>query len=222
MALQREDRNVCDDDDEHGEQRRSSDLFSRLENGPPGRFNRIASGRRIATARAPLRERPVDVLDDDDGAVDDDAEVHRAEREQVGGDSAEPEADERGEQRQRNHSRDDRRRASASQKYVQHDRHEQRALEQVPEHRRQRGRDEPRAVVVRNDANAARQHGRVQVRNPLLYIGEDDRRVLAFPHQHDSLDDLVIVVAADEPLARHRADLHVRNVADEKRRARVL
>ena len=62
-------------------------------------------------ARDSLRN---DVLDHDHRAVDDDAEVHRAERQQVRGDAAQREADERREQRERNHDRDDQRGAQVA------------------------------------------------------------------------------------------------------------
>ena len=48
------------------------------------------------------------------------------------------------------------------------------------------------------------------------------RRILAFAHQHDALDDLVVVVAADETLPRHRAVVDFPDVAHEQRRAVVL
>jgi hypothetical protein len=55
---------------------------------------------------APLAEMADDVLDHDDGAVDHHAEVERAQREQVGGDAAQVEADGGEEQGERHGERD--------------------------------------------------------------------------------------------------------------------
>ena len=64
-------------------------------------------------ARRQLAE---DVLHHDDRAVDDHAEVDRADRQQVGRNVRPVEADEREQQRERNRHRDDERRADAEQK----------------------------------------------------------------------------------------------------------
>ena len=72
LALQREDRNVGDDDDEHREERRPADVGRRLE-------HRLAPIGRGDVGRAALEQPPIHVLDDDHRAVDDDPEVHGAE-----------------------------------------------------------------------------------------------------------------------------------------------
>src|SRR5207248_1256725 len=77
---------------------------------------------------AAFGETPEDVLQHDDRPVDDDPEVHRAERQQVRRDGAKPQADERREQRQRNDDRDDACRPEVAQEQVEHDRHQQRPL----------------------------------------------------------------------------------------------
>ena len=61
-------------------------------------------------------------------------------------------ADEGGQQRQRDDDRDDAGGAQVAEKQVQHDRDQQRAFEQVLEDRVQRRVDQPGAVVVRHDA----------------------------------------------------------------------
>ncbi len=84
-----------------------------------------------------------DVLDDDYGAVDDDPEVHCAERQQIRRNADEGEAEERRQQRERNDQRDDRRGAEVAEEQVQHDGDQQRALDQVGEHGLQRLADQP-------------------------------------------------------------------------------
>ena len=219
MPLQGENRNVSDDDDEHREERGPTNLHGRIQNGAAGIFT--ASGGASAFAR-PLSKRSKHVFDDDDGAVDDDAEVHRAKRQQVRRNAANSEADEGAQQRQRDDGRHNCGRAGVAQEDVQHERDEQRAFEQVPEYRRQRRCNEPRTVVVRHDPDVARQHRMVQVVDPFLDVRQDFRRVLAFSHQHGPGHDLVLIVLADQTLARNRADGDVGEVADEQRRAVVF
>ena len=58
----------------------------------------------------PMRQPPHAVLDDDDGAVDDDAEIERAEAEEVAADAALDHARDREEHRERDDAgRDERR-----------------------------------------------------------------------------------------------------------------
>ena len=75
-----------------------------------------------------------DVLDHHDGAVDDHAEVQRAEREQVCGDMAKVEADGGKQQRKRNGERDDERAANIPQKEEQNDDNEDDAFGEVMQH----------------------------------------------------------------------------------------
>ena len=97
-------------------------------------------------------------------------------------------AEERGQQRQRDDQRRRCRRRAGCRGTVQHERHEQRAFEQVVEHRVQRRVDQPGAVVERHDLHALRQDRRVELRRPpsrLQHLG----RVLALAHEHDAGDD---------------------------------
>ena len=87
-------------------------------------------------------ERSKHVFDDDDRAVHDDAEIHRAERQKVRRNAADAQADERREQRERNDGRHDGGRAAVPQEHVQHERHEQRAFEQIAKDRGERRGDE--------------------------------------------------------------------------------
>ena len=104
VALQREDRHVRRDDDQHREQRRPPDFGRRLE-------DRSACTRRRRSVRVPRSaSRRNTFSTHDHRAIHDDAEIHRAERKQVGGNAAQVQAEERAEQRERNDERDDARR----------------------------------------------------------------------------------------------------------------
>ena len=74
-----------------------------------------------------------DVFDHDHGAVDDHAEVQRAEREQVGGDVAQIEANGREQEGERNGERDDEGAAQIAEKEKQDDGNEDDALGEIVE-----------------------------------------------------------------------------------------
>ena len=80
--------------------------------------------------------------------------------------------------------------------------------------------DQVRAVVVGRDVHP----GRKQVVPPDLrdlgaHALERAPRVAADLHQHDSLDDVVVAVVADDAEPGRVADRHVRDVADAQRRS---
>ena len=144
MTLQREDRNVRRNDDQHREQGRAADLDRRFEDLLQPRH-----------AIVHVFGQPAEhVFDHDHRAVDDDAEVHGAEGKQIGGNANESEADKGCEQRERDHERHDQRGAQIAEKEDQHDRHEQRAFDEIGEHCTQRLADEPCPVVEGHDLNA--------------------------------------------------------------------
>ena len=94
-----------------------------------------------------FREPAHAVLDDDDRAIDDDAEVERAQAHEVAADFAFDHAGDGEEHRQRNDRSGDERRADVSEQQKEHDDDEHRALEEVLPHRLDRGIDERRPVV---------------------------------------------------------------------------
>jgi hypothetical protein len=126
----------------------------KIDRRPPD-FDHRVEDHRLGAALAIMRlgQTPEHVLQDNHRAVDDDPEIHRAERQQVGRDPADAQADEGREQRQRDDDRDDAGGAQAAEEQEQHDGHEQRALQQVTEHRVERGVDQRRPVVERDDAD---------------------------------------------------------------------
>ena len=80
------------------------------------------------------RQLAEDVLHHHHRAVHQDAEVDRADRQQVGGRALQVEADEREQQRQRNGGRDDQAGAQVVQEEDQHHDHEHHAAQQVSLH----------------------------------------------------------------------------------------
>ena len=74
------------------------------------------------------------VLDDDHRAIDDQAEIQRAQAHQVAGDAATDHAGEGEQHRQRDHRRGDQRGAEVAQQREQHHHHQQRTFDQVGGH----------------------------------------------------------------------------------------
>ena len=86
------------------------------------------------------------VLGDDDGAIDDETKVERAQAHQIGADPPLPHADGRHQHGDRDHQRRDHRGAKISEQQKQHSDDEQRALGEIRAHRRDGGVDELGAV----------------------------------------------------------------------------
>ena len=152
-----------------------------------------------------------DGLDDDHGAVDDDAEVDRAHREQVRRHAARVQVDERREQRERDERRHDERRAQVEQEDEQHQRDQQRALEQVVAPpspawcRRARCGRRRRRCWRPSAARCSLSSFTFARTRSSTRDGFSPRRI-----EHDALHGVVVVAAADDALARRPADLHAR------------
>jgi len=209
-ALEREEGHEGGDDDRGGEELRRSHLGRALDDQREQRPH----------SRTPLLEQAEDVLDHEDGRVHDDPEVHRSHRDQVGGDVARVEEDERAQQRQRDDQGDHGRgpEVGAAQERDQHHEDEQDALGHVLEDGVERAVDEVGAVVVRHDPHAAGQ-GRVDLLDLLPHALQHLERVLALAQQDHALDHVVAVVLAHQPEPDPRAHDHGGQVADADGRA---
>ena len=113
------------------------------------RSARVSSRPRRCCSSASKREA---VLDDDHGAVDDDAEVDRAEAHQVGADPALHHAGDGEQHRQRDDAGGDERGADVAEHQEQHGDHQQRAFDQVLLDGLDGGLDQAGAVVDRSRA----------------------------------------------------------------------
>ena len=79
--------------------------------------------------------------------------------------------------------------------------------------------DEPGAIIKRNNLHPFRQHGTIERCDFFFYAVENQRRVLPFAHQDDSGDNVVLLVLADDALARHGIDAHLGEIFDQHRSA---
>jgi hypothetical protein len=161
----------------------------------------------------------VDVLHHHDRAVDQDAEVDRADREEVGRDVPEIETDEGDEKRERNRRRDDEPRLDVEQEEDQHRDHQDDPAEQVLLHRARGEMDEVAPVVERPDLHVFREHLLVELAGHRLHALEHRLRLLAGAHDHDPLDRIVPVVEPELAEPRRVADDDLAHVADEHRRS---
>ncbi len=134
----REQRDERADDDRRGEQECSLDLARRLDDP-------VDQGPRSVDARR--GHVPVDVLDDDRRAVDDDSKVDRADRQQVGRLALHVEYGDREQQGQRDHDRHDARAGQVTQENEENGDHQPHADQQVMQHVMGRHVDQLGALV---------------------------------------------------------------------------
>ncbi len=181
--LQGEDGQVGGDDDADG-----------VEDGPldfVGGFADLLHDRLVGLAM--MAEMANDVLDHDDRAVDDHAEVQRAEGEQVGGDVAEVEADGGEHQREGDRDGDDQGAAQVPEEDEEDDDDQDDALGQVVEDGGGGEMEEIAAIEERDDLHAGRENVIVE----FLHLGVDSLEggvgVLALLEEDDAFDDVVVV-----------------------------
>ena len=132
----------------------------------------------------------------------------------LAGSSMHVQADERAEQRERDHRRDDQRAGEAAQEQPHHRHHQQEAVQQVVLHRAERVADEERAVVERLDLHALAAGSCRSARATFcVHAVQHARRVLAAAHEHEALDRLLLLVPADGAAPRR-----VRHARSRRRR----
>src|SRR6185369_2152318 len=168
--------------------------------------------------RGGLRQPPEDRLHHDHGGVDDQAEIDRADRQQIGGFAAQHQDDDGEEQRERYRRADDQRAAQIAEEYPlqQHDQDD--ADHHVVQHGVGGDVDQILAVVDPLDLHAGRQdRGIVDVVDQLLDPGNGRRTLFAAPHQHDALHDIVVLIEAGNAEPGLLAYRHLRDVADQHR-----
>jgi len=209
--LEREDRHHRRGDDRHREQRRTDHLLGRV-----GNHRGHALGLRTL-----LGQMAVDVLDQDHRAVEQDAEVHRAHGQKVGGHAGVVEAHEGRQERERHRHRHGERAAEGAQEQPQDQRHQDGTLEHVSPDRVEGGVDELRAIVEGHDAHPLGEHLAVDPIDGLVHGRQDVARVLAAPEKDGPFDRVELGAAGHGPAGRRIGLDHARDVADQDGRAVV-
>src|SRR5579859_8206617 len=100
---------------------------------------------------------PVDIFHHDHGGIDDDAEIDRAERQQVGVLALQDEDDDGEKQREWNVGADDDGAAQVAEKHPLDDENQQATENQVVQHRVRGDPDQRASIVIGNDLDARRQ-----------------------------------------------------------------
>ncbi|MNM11387.1 hypothetical protein D3C81_215420 [compost metagenome] len=186
-ALEGEQGQVGGDDDGHAEH----DGVRHLQGGADG----VLQGERpflLAFTAAQY------VFQHHHGTVDKDAEVDRAQGQQVGGNLEMVHEDEGDQQGQRNRQRDDGGRARAAQEQQQHQGDEQHAFAQGITDRVQGGVDQRTAVQIGHDLHILRQHVGIQIVHGRMDARQRCGRVEILQQQGDAFDGVGIVVLAED------------------------
>ncbi len=157
-----------------------------------------------------------------DRAVDEDAEIDRAERQEVRRHPCEVHQDERDQHGERDGETDDHRRARAAEKQDQDDQHEADALEDGVRDLVDRRVDEVGTVDIGDDLHALALEARVELGDLGVDALEHPRRVLAAQQQHGAFDRVVLAVVAEDAVSLLVGELELAEVAQQDRRAVAL
>ena len=157
----------------------------------------------------------MDVLHHHDGAVHENAEVNRANRQEIGGNALEVEADESEQQREWNRRGDDEPGANVEEEEHENDDDQHDAAQQIVLHHPRGERDQIHAIVKRVDLHILRQD--VVIEFFRLRLGELQHglRLLAGAHQDHALDGIVAIVESELAQTGRIADHHRADVFDE-------
>ena len=126
-AGEREDGDVNHRDDDHAEEHRRTHLLAGGEHG----LRPFLDRERATKLVLPHAELAHDIFHDDDRAINDEAEINRAETHQIAGDAELPHAGERKEERERDGGGDDEGRAPVAEQQEENHDHQHRAFEEV-------------------------------------------------------------------------------------------
>src|ERR1700676_980182 len=163
-------------------------------------------------------ELAVNVLDHDDGAVNDDAEVDGADGEKVGGFTGGVKKDEGEEQGERDGKSGDDGGADADQEKDEHDEDEDHAANEVPFDGIGGHADQVAAVVERADFHVRGKNVAIEVCGFLLNGLQNRLRLFAAAHEDDAFDGVIVFLGAglktENAEAGRVADFDVADVLD--------
>ena len=210
-ARQREDREIDDGDDDDAENARPDHLSTCRGHEPKA----LVAAQQASRFMLCFAKAPQAVFDDDDRAIDDQAEVERAKTHQVCRHPGLHHPSERNEHRHRDHSGGDQRRADVAEKQEQHDDHEKRTFEEIFLNGADGPIDELGAIIegMRDDPGGQRP-GRLFE----AFGGgfRDDARVLTSQHEDGAEHDLLAVLRRRAG-AQSRPDNDIRDIGDPDR-----
>ncbi len=208
-TFEREDREHRRDDDGEREEDGTNDLL-----GGAGHDARHFRG-----GGSPVGEVPVDVFDEDDGAVEENSEIDGPDRHHVRGYAGEVKAREGGEKSERHCDGDGDRPRKSSQEEPQDERDERRSFRNVVTRGRERRVDQLRPIVKGDDLHPLRKHVPVDSFDRLVHFGQHVARVFTAAQEDGSLDRVHGFAAGDRSAPRRVPLDDARDVANEERRA---
>ena len=214
-AGQREHRQVDDGDDHHAEQARSDDFARAGQDG----LESLGSREQPSAPVLLDRQQTQAVLDDDDRAVDDDAEIDGAQAHQVGADLVLDHAGDRDQHRQRNDAGCDDRGANVSEQEKQDSDDEQRALDEVLLDCGDRCLDQDGTVVDRARDDTFRQGAFDFLQLRCHALGH--AAAVFADQQHGGADDRFLAVQRSGTGAQFLAFPDLGHIADADRHALV-
>ena len=159
----------------------------------------------------------MDILHHHHRPIHQDAEVDRADREQVRRNVPQVETDRSEEERQRDGHRHDEPGAGVHQEEDQDQHHQHDPARQVPRHRPNSEMDQVAPVVERVDLHVFREHRLVELVGLGLHAPEHRLGLLPGAHEHHALHGVGPVVEAEKSQAGRVADLHPPDVTHQDR-----
>ena len=210
---EREDRYVDDSDDEFPEQGRPTHLAGRLK----GEGQPFVPGEQATQPALLLRVTPQAVLDDDDGTIDDEAEVERPEAHEIPGDLISGHTGDGEEHRKRDDRRGDEGRAQVTQQNEEREDDEQRALEEIGLDGADGSVDEGRPIIDGLGDDARRQ-ALVDLDQVRRDTGRDLAGILPDEHEDRPHDDLAPILRGGT-VTQLATELDLRDLAQAQRHA---
>ncbi len=163
----------------------------------------------------------MDILHHHHRGIDQDAEIDRPDRQQIGRGVLQIETDEREQQRQRDGRRDDQPGAEIVEEEHQYHDDQQHAAQQIARHRVHRHVDQVAAVVERHDLDVLGQDVIVEFLRLRLDPLEHVLCLLAGAQQDDAFDRVILLADAELAQPRRDADDDMADILDQHRRALV-
>ena len=173
--------------------------------------------------RGRLRQPAEDRLHHDHGSIDDQPEIDRADRQQIGGFAAQHQDNDGEKQRERDRRADDQRTSEVAEKYPLQQYDQDHPHHHVVQHRVGGDVDQILAVVNPLDLHAGRQDGgMIDGVDELLDARNGRRTLFTAPHQYDALHDVVVLVDSSDTKPRLLADGYRGDILDQHRIAARL
>src|SRR5260221_5818112 len=157
----------------------------------------------------------IDIFHHDHGGIDDDAEIDRAERQEIRIFSAQHQDDDGEEKRERNVGADDDGAPEIDQEYPLNEENQQTAKDEIVQNRLRGHSDQRAAIVIRNDLDPGGQASvAIEPGDFGLNARNDVVGMLGPPHHDDRRRDVIIVIPARDSKPRHVTDRDPRHVLD--------